>query len=1374
MKGADVAMNAIIEKTNTGKLLAVILAVAVAIVGMAVVLSDNVEATEPVSLDAEGFMKLADEETGVIKFENDVMLTETVTLDKSITIDLNGFTLSSDDSVTNMFYNAGGENGADAGTSNVDLTIDGTTANSTIDASKRITFFRAADCDLTINGGKYISGDFAFIWYSVSGSTTTTVNVTDAEVEGQTSAFWLSNGPIANATFTNCDITTSGLGIYIGTVQNTVITDCNITATGEDSAIEIKAGSVSIDGCNISAAYYKESTVTGSSSSSDSVSAIVINSAYSSVAGTEEVEVDITDSKITNSAEGSKAIILMSNEGDAPLDVAWEGHDSDDFAVTGDNTEGVTISENPDRDFSNSVTYGDGAIIDADSYFNASKTQEVIIDGNVTIQNGGYLIINGKLTINDGATLTVEKGGYINVGASGIVDIQGDLIVEAGTGVENGNYTGTSFYYEGCSMIVSGSVALEGAYSFESSGTGVVISGIFEVGDEATATFNGAEIAEGGELIVNGVSKGTVTNFGNVTIDSQGLENKDYTEMTIQLRATGVVDAINVFGKVTINDDGLTYTVKKEEQAVTNNSSVFLLNVAGVLVSENLDSEKGTSTMLLSGSVTAADNYNSTAINNSIITINAGEKSNVEVAEAMILGDNVTLDVKGKLTVSNEMTATADAPANKDKISVSGELTVTGKITAAKDIAGEGTINAAYYKGNQVVIYTTLQTALDDGATGIDLLGANAVTADITIPVGTTVTMNEGSTLTINKDVTVTIASDDRKSGKLDTVEDDSVIVDGTLILQNKPKSGVDVDHVLSDTSRESGDSMTFTNIYKALADAVDGETVEITRGPAVVIKEDVEVKTGVILLVPTGETVEVFYGATVTVNGTVNVNGGDYTIDKALKEDVETTDYDETVGGSTVVNGMFKYSDSNDTATYSEQIIGAYFDYDGACAIAPLASVPAIAEDLESDITLYGEMSLEAIDFTPYTGDDLTIFAANKLTIESLTLGNVIFDTTNAMFVTGSVVLVNGTVELDNVKGIIAQNTTGAEEVITSSVNGTVDAYDADTSDQVLAKGTVSITGKITTSAIYNSGVAFTVPADATLSVTGGSFSDITVEGTADATGNFSADKAVVSGTVTIADGKAMTVSTLYAGVTVNTVKVNNVETDYITSTSSAVISGTITQGTDFVAYVGPDATVPKSITKIDESTQYYVEDALYVTAYAAGNVSISKIGADLDIADFKGWAAEAGSDTEVSGDIGSEDKVYAILDYNICEVDISSVPGAIIYIDGKLYYGGNDTTAEKIPVGTHTINVYKDGGFTGEPVIKVNGQTVANGGTFTASADTPTEISVTGIESGSGQIVIDNGGSDELGLTDILLIILVILIVIMAIIVALRMMRS
>ena len=42
------------------------------------------------------------------------------------------------------------------------------------------------------------------------------------------------------------------------------------------------------------------------------------------------------------------------------------------------------------------------------------------------------------------------------------------------------------------------------------------------------------------------------------------------------------------------------------------------------------------------------------------------------------------------------------------------------------------------------------------------------------------------------------------------------------------------------------------------------------------------------------------------------------------------------------------------------------------------------------------------------------------------------------------------------------------------------------------------------------------------------------------------------------------------------------------------------------------------------------------------------------------------------------------------------------------------------------------------------------------------------------SGQVVIDNGSSSDMGLTDYLLIILVILIVVMAIIVAMRLMRS
>ena len=204
-------MIAMEKQTNTGKLLVAMLAMILVAVGAAVVLSDNVQAagantdSSTEEMSATEFLNLAND-NGVITLQNDVVLNESVNLKESLTIVLNGYTLSSTDSVKNMFYNEGAN--SSAGVPEVDLTIDGEKAESAINTDQRIVFFRAANCDLTITGGQYTAGDYAFIWYSVSGSTTTTVNVTDAEVEGQTSAFWLSNGPIANATFTNCDITT--------------------------------------------------------------------------------------------------------------------------------------------------------------------------------------------------------------------------------------------------------------------------------------------------------------------------------------------------------------------------------------------------------------------------------------------------------------------------------------------------------------------------------------------------------------------------------------------------------------------------------------------------------------------------------------------------------------------------------------------------------------------------------------------------------------------------------------------------------------------------------------------------------------------------------------------------------------------------------------------------------------------------------------------------------------------------------------------------------------------------------------------------------------------------------------------------------------
>ena len=1006
----------------------------------------------------------------------------------------------------------------------------------------------------------------------------------------------------------------------------------------------------------------------------------------------------------------------------------------------------------PDRDFTNVITLGDGVVIDDSTFINASSTQEIRITGDVTIVKGGYFTVEGKLTIAEDASLTIEEGGYVNIGATGIVDIRGDLYNEAGTATQ------PTFSYAGCGMTVAGSVTLEGANSFKSTGTGISISGIFEVGADATADFNGAQIAEGGELVIDGIVNGSVTNAGTITVDSQGIPDATVSStintitLEVTLRATGTLDIVNIYGKITVNDDGLTYG--KDSKAVANNSEVVIENVAGVTVTESVD-DKGVNTMFVAGSVVVADNYNSTDVTGSKITVSAGEKSNVEIAEATTLGEGVDLSISGKLTVSGDVTANAET--GMIEVANGGVLTVTGKITTVKDgVTGTGTINAAMYNGAaSAVIYTTLQTALNDGATSIDLLGANTVDADTTIPVGTVVDMADKAVLTIKEDVTLTVASDDRKSGKISPGSVDKgkpIVVDGTLVLQNASKSGIKDTDVMSDTSKAADPAKTYTNIYKALADAVDGETVEITSTAAegVIIDKDVEVKAGVTLSVPNGKKVTVDYGATVTVNGAV-VIVGDYVITPALKEDnKDTADVDESVAGATVVNGKFQYQDSADKAEYQKYIVGAYFDYDGKNTIMPLASVPAIADDLESDVELYGDMSLGAIDFTAYTGSDLTVTAYNKLTVDTYTVGGTTFVAGDGSCVNGTIVLANGSVVLSNVNGITAADSTDAEGTVTSAVQGTVKPYD-DKDDKTTDKGTVSFTGSVSSSAVYDANVAVSVPAGAMLAVTGGSFQDLAVQGTLEGKASFSVEKAVISGTVNMAEKMTLTATTLYAGVTVETVD----SVDYITSTTDAAINGGISATT---AYFGPSVTVPESFTDSAnsyENTAYYVEGDLYVSAYTKSKVSISKIGVDLDIADFKGWMDKDGN--KATGDIGSLKEVYASLDYNICEVTISTLPGATIYIDGQPYDGG------KISVGEHNISVYVKPGYTGEPQITVNGQAVENGGTFTASADTPTQITVSGITTGNYA-----GGDDGgLGLTEILLIILVVLIVIMAIMV-------
>ena len=225
-------------------------------------------------------------------------------------------------------------------------------------------------------------------------------------------------------------------------------------------------------------------------------------------------------------------------------------------------------------------------------------------------------------------------------------------------------------------------------------------------------------------------------------------------------------------------------------------------------------------------------------------------------------------------------------------------------------------------------------------------------------------------------------------------------------------------------------------------------------------------------------------------------------------------------------------------------------------------------------------------------------------------------------------------------------------------------------------------------------------------------------------------------------------------------------------------------------------------------KSTEFYVEDSLWMTAYDVSGAGIDLTGTedkgvydyylkptDLTDSKFSAWQYEQdGKLTNVpaSKSVGDYDKVYAAIDYEIYTVTVFADPGIdAVYIDGKLMPSGYFPTVDNagnitqvagfqlnVAAGTHEITYKLGNYFSGEATMTVNG-TAVSGNAFTTSGTDPEDTQVTiylqGIEASAPETPSTGGSSDDgMGLTDYLLIILVVLIVVMAIIVALRLMRS
>ena len=758
-------MNGYMNKSNNGKLIAAVavlalIACAFMAVGVASEESDGALASQ---MTSEDFLKEASE--GVITLDKDVELTSQVDLTQSLTINLNGFTLSSADDVGCMFYNATGDKGASAGTANITLTINGEEEGSAIDASGRIVFLRADNCSLEITGGTYTTGEYGFIWYDVNNdiTPTNTINVENITINTVNTAFWLSNAAIAEATFTNCDITTGELGIYLATVQKATVTNCDITTSGasSESAIEIKAGNIAISGCTFSSARYAASDESNNNGSGASISTLTINNNYSNPAKTDAINVTVKDTTITNSAANSKPVIVTSVN-DVPIFFAWEGHDVNDVAKTGEKKDNITIGTISGDE--TSVEARD--VTTANSLLTNESVDKVVLNGTIDASVTALSVpANKTLVIADGTSIT----GTITIADRGVVEVNTTSSAAKTFTVKGGDQTnGVKFVdVSGNFTVTGGSVHVEGNISgtIENNGEDDVfingtIDGDLNVTGTGTLTFVNATITNGtmitlddgitylvnGNMRVYGSIMAANPDNDNVVItvnkSTTGPKNSlvAYAGATIGkgviVNGGGEIDISAAMSTITINDDIESDSEWSQSQKVvigdtlTIKSGYKLVVFGELVINENCTIIIEKNAKLIVGDDTVGSEILATGVtvNGTIDVENGGTFKVANAKNVTVTGDiisegtvdinsTVTIENGGSILINDSISTGSESTLNVAKgltVEVGGELTISSKFTAAAE--------GIYNKGT-----VTLDNALISGATVINMAGDGAV-----------------------------------------------------------------------------------------------------------------------------------------------------------------------------------------------------------------------------------------------------------------------------------------------------------------------------------------------------------------------------------------------------------------------------------------------------------------------------------------------------------------------------------------------------------------------------------------------------------------------------------------------------------------------
>ena len=946
-------MNANVTKSNSGKLLIAVLAMAMIVAGCAVVFSDE---TQAATVDEKTFLDEITAGSGVYTVDGD----EEVTITSPIT-NLKEIKLA--DGVQNgsltINFQASEKYQAMIVVNDTDgLTIDGNVkvilnmTSSITDASDGLTVFggnstpdKAVNSTGTVtvtNGaaltisqdanahgaswraGKLVVSEGATVDFNKANSTGS------MEVDLDNATLKITNpnatpgnlkGDASNSKIIVTGSNANSLNLYnISLTNSTVETDGNV-GVYEGCTVEMKDENSSITADQV---FSKNSSADDTATiSGGKVVADIVNTPDKAAEGATPVEnmtlsgTDVTGTVTPETTAGAGGFTLNGNDIDAGTTVysgaITSNTDVADGSVFVDATftayAGATVAkgmeivskDNGKVDLTaamSTVTLND----DIESDFKASQSQKVVIADTLTIKSGYKMEILGELVINEGCTVIIEDGAKLIVGGDDIqatgMTVNGIIEVEEG---------GLIDVKDAKAVTVNGEIASSGSVSINST-VDIKNGGSIDIDDsegsvitvsEGLTVENGGSITVAGDMDVTGI-----TNKGTVTLDGANI----ISTSTITMGADGAVVDIKSMtqstgANLTITDLGMIPGKDKSGEDVTivdgqqNNiyfaaTSMADVGVRGLTVTSSVTSETVDKEIVY---------HNAFIISGSVSIYDNTEAGDFDGVYSIALRGNGAINVPESLTLGKNVLVnlaggemnvdgTIDATADGSVITSSGEINVNGMITAKTEI--KSGINAFTYSDDDYFYYTTLKTSIDNGATDIEYLGNVTVLDTLTIPSGTEVSRNtaNGGKMTIGDEDNRDVIVTVADGA---TIRNSNVDVMGTLVFDNYKTGSRGTNDIKSDVIIDAEPKRTYTNIYTALEDAADGSTVTIARN--VFLDKDAEVRQTITLEIPAGNGLYLDDGVTLTVNGTIQNSGA---IGNAVADDLGNPDTSITMAG--------------------------------------------------------------------------------------------------------------------------------------------------------------------------------------------------------------------------------------------------------------------------------------------------------------------------------------------------------------------------------------------------------------------------------------------------------------------------------------------